>query len=147
MEPYRQTIQNLNPKNSSLRFFAIGILYLVYGIFITISKENLHIWNSILWMISGTGFIIGAILLRKKGKEIYIEFNDNCIRENHTIRSSLDIRWEDIDKIEIKPISIKISLKSNDIKEISMGSYLYGQVIDIKAKLKEFAVEKDIKLT
>lgn len=98
-------------------------------------------------MISGAGFIIGAILLRKKGKEIYIEFNDNCIRENHTLRSSLDIRWEDIDKIEIKPISIKISLKSNDIKEISMGSYLYGQVIDIKAKLKEFAVEKDIKLT
>jgi len=147
MEAYRQRVENLNPKNSYLRFLAMGILYLVYGLFLIITQENLDFWNSIIWIITGVGFIIGALFQKTKGKEIYIEFNKNGILENLTLHTSLYIRWDDIDEIKIKPISIKFLLKSNDIKEISLGLFFYAQVIEIKAKLKEFAIEKDIKIS
>ncbi|MCF6269852.1 MAG: hypothetical protein L3J41_09085 [Melioribacteraceae bacterium] len=148
METYRQTLDNLHPMNRKKQFsfyiFA-GIVYLAIGI-ANYYRNNQDMLIISIWVLGGLGYIIIAFFYKNRNEKFFIEFNSTEINANVSTFTSFSIKWDEIKEIKMKPISIEFLLNSNDSKEISLGSFYYAKVIEIKSKLKEFADEKRIEI-
>ncbi len=147
METYREVCANINPQKTKTQFYLVlltGIFYLING-FINYYKDGDNIWLGTFWILGGLGLILVAIIKQKTSEKYFVEFNNNGIEFKLSIFSSPNMKWEDIKEINIKPISIIFELKNNTKEELPLGNMRYIQVLEIKAKLKEFADEKGIK--
>jgi uncharacterized membrane protein YbhN (UPF0104 family) len=145
METYREKIQNLSAyksKNQFRLFIFSGLGYILLGFINYFINE--HIYSGVLWFLSGVGFLVAAFRQKVEGEKYFIEFNKDGIIAKIEIFYSLEIKWDEIEKIHIKPISISFLLKNKEEKELSLGSLSYKSVITIKDKLNDFAEEKGI---
>ena len=144
METYRRNIENLHSPRSLKHFIIIGIFYILFGLFNFYQNIDKNLLSGIIWVLGGSGFIIGYFFDEKRKKEFYIELNNITIEIKLSYFSSLKINWNDIKSINIKPISITFELTSGEDEELSLGSFSYANVIEFKSKIKEFTIEKGI---
>jgi hypothetical protein len=148
MEAYRQLTENVSPIIGKKHFplhIATGITYLALG-FINYYVNNENIFLAAIWFLGGMGFIITAIVQKNRAGKYYVELNDNGIDANLSQFKSVNIKWNEIKLIEIKPLSIVFNLEDNSNKEILLSVWNYASVKTIKAKLNEFANENGIEI-
>jgi len=147
METYRQTLVNLSLKRSKTIFYyflTLGILYVIYGIFYSYNKND--VWSGTLWLLTGLGFISYSVIQKNTLEKYFIELNDNVIKAKLALFKSINIKWDEIIELDIKPITIHFILKSDSKEELSLGNLNYNGVLKIKSKIKEFADGKGIKI-
>lgn len=148
MEAYRQLTENVSPIIGKKHFplhIAMGITYIALGL-TNYYINNYNIFSASLWLLGGFGFIITAIVQKNRVGKYYVELNDIGIDANLSAFKSIKIKWNEIKSIEIKPLKIVIKLGDDLNEEFSLGVWNYASVINIKAKLKEFANEKAIEI-
>lgn len=149
METYKQLTEHHSPKSVKTRylfFITIGIVYMVFGV-VNYYKSNEDIWMTAIWFFGGLGYIVMAFIQKNRSEKYFIEFNDNGIDAKFSAFKSINIKWNEIKDIEIKPLSIVFKLKSNlKDEELSLSAYSYGSVRKFKSKLNEIANEKGIEI-
>ena len=59
----------------------------------------------------------------------------------------VNIKWEEIKLIDVKPLKIEIDLKDGSHKEIELGDLMYKQHQELKTNLQEYLQAKEIKMT
>ena len=145
METYREIAQNLSPykgKNLFRNYIFIGIGYILIGLLnYFLNHQTL---SGAIWFLSGIAFIVAAFRVKTEREKYFIEFNKDGIIAKIEIFYSIEIKWDEIEEINVKPISISFLLKNKEEKELSLGSLSYKSVITIKEKINEFAKEKGI---
>ncbi len=148
METFRQTFDNLHPKKSKTQFtisILLGIIYVAIGIS-HYFKNNDNILMPSIWILGGIGYVIMAAFQKHRNEKYFIEFNSNGIDANISAFKSINIKWDEIKEIEIKPLSIVFNLKSDLKEELSLSASSYASVRKIKEKLKEFTNANEIKM-
>ena len=147
METYRQTFDNIYPKRSKSMFayhiFA-GIVYFAIGVaYYYRNSEDILI---VIWLLFSIAQIVIAFFHKYRNDKFFIEFNDNGIQANISTFKTININWSEIKEIEINPLNIVFQLKSDSKEILSLSASSYASVLNIKAKLHEFAKEKGIKM-
>ena len=148
METYRQTFDNLHPKMSKTQFrisILAGLAYIAIGI-ANYYKDNDNILMTSIWIIGGIGHMIMASYQKHRNEKFFIEFNDIGIGADLSAFKTMSLKWDEINEIEIKPLAIVFKLKSDSQEKLSLSASSYASVLNIKAKLKEFANKKGIKM-
>ncbi len=148
METYRQTFDNIYPKRNKSQFvifISMGLFYIANGI-IKYCENNDDILQASIWFLGGIIFIIMASYQKYRNNKFFIEFNDNGIEANISTFKTININWKEIKEIEINPLNIVFQLKYDSKEILSLSASSYASVLNIKAKLHEFAKEKGIKM-
>ncbi len=96
--------------------------------------------------MGGIAYLIIAYIQKYRNEKYFIEFNDIGIDANILAFKSINIKWDEIKEIEIKPVSIVFNLKSDLKEELSLSALSYASVRRIKEKLKEFTNANEIKM-
>ncbi len=146
METFKQTFDNLHPKrrkNQHLIFIFLGLLNTALGISIYYKDGENSSQTSIL-ILGGITYLIIAYIQKYRNEKYFIEFNDIGIDANISAFKSINIKWDEIKEIEIKPVSIVFNLKSDLKEELPLSALSYGSVIKIKQKIKEFTKANEI---
>ncbi len=146
MEKYREIIENLQPHRSKKQFYwflILGIGYITLSIINYLNRGE-YIWNDAFFLFAGLSFILGALFQKRRAEKYFIELNNTGINAKVALFASVNLKWNEIEEISLKPISIIFELKSDTKKELSLGYLSYSSVIEMKSKLKEFADEKGI---
>jgi len=149
MEAYRQFTENVSLSSTNKKHFplhiALGITYIAFGL-MNYYKSNENIFYATIWFLGGLVFIIMAIVQKNRAGKYYVELNDNGIDAKFSAFKSVNIKWNEINLIEIKPLSIVIKISDDLKEELSLSVWNYASVIEIKTKLKEFAYTKGIEI-
>ncbi len=149
MERYRETFDNLYPK-SKLKQFAYyifaGIVYFAIGV-ASYYRNSDDLLMVTIWFLFSIVYIIIAFYQKYRNEKYFVEFNDNGIDTKLSAFKSINIKWNEIKEIEIKPLSIVFKLESYlKDEELSLSAYSYGSVRKFKSKLNKFANEKGIEI-
>ena len=148
METFKQTFDNLHPKrrkNQHLIFTFMGLINIALGILIYYKDGKNSSQTSIL-IFGGIAYLIIAYIQKYRNEKYFIEFNDIGIDANISAFKAINIKWNEIKEIEIKPVSIVFNLKSDLKEELSLSASSYASVRRIKEKLKEFTNANEIKM-
>lgn len=137
----------LNPlqkkyKWSPYGLYAIGVVYLLNGIMFTLKNNDFY--SEIIWFIGGIIMIISGYHQNNFSSKYFIELNDQSIKIKNSISRAKIIEWSKIKEIHLKPMTIELLLDDSSKEIISLGNTSYKNVLDIKDKLKAFAVNKEI---
>ena len=92
-------------------------------------------------------------VIKKFVKRCYITLDDQGIKTTISNKwmkfplfENVNIRWEEIKSIGIKPLKIDINLNDGSKKEIELGDLTYKQHQILKPKLQEYIHAKEIKM-
>ncbi len=148
METFKVSLSNQydkKPKYQPYYFIILGVFYIIIGM-LNLTKSNSDYFSSWIWIITGIGFVIASFFSKNITKKNILELNDKGIYAYHSFNKKINIAWNDLEQIHIKPIAFDFILKDGSTESISLGNLAYKDVIETKEKLKEFAIEHNIKL-
>ncbi len=148
METFKVSLSNQYDKRSKYQpyyFIILGVFYIIIGM-LNLTKSNSDYFSSWIWIITGIGFVIASFFSKNITKKNILELNDKGIYAYHSFNKKINIAWNDLEQIHIKPITFDFILKDGSTESISLGNLAYKGVIETKEKLKEFAIEHNIKL-
>jgi len=109
-------------------------------------KNSSDIFGGWLWILTGCGFIIGSFYTKKYSSKYSLELGQDFIQAHPSFNKNIKIPWNEINQINIKPISFEFILKNGSTESISLSNVAYKDVIETKVKLKEFAQHHNIKI-
>ncbi len=141
----------LNPlqrkyKWSPYYYSIMGIVYILLGV-VNYFAHNYSLLMGLIWFLGGLIFLIGGYYQINHSSKYFLEISDAFIQVKQSSFKNSKIEWSNVKLILCKPISIEFQLENGSKEEISLGNIGYKNVIDIKAKLLEFAKQKKIKVT
>ncbi len=147
METFKISLANQYSKRSKYQpyfFMAFGVIYFLMGFFRESGDEAFGIITKWIWIITGIFFILYGFIARKDSTRNILEINNNNVKADLPLSKNMEILWDNISQIHIKPISVEFKLKDGATKEISLGNVAYKDVIKTKEVLNKFAKEKNI---
>ncbi len=148
METFKVSLSNQydkKPKYQPYYFIILGVFYIIIGM-LNLTKSNSDYFSGWIWIITGIGFVIASFFSRNITKKNFLELNDKAIIAYPSFNKKINIAWNNLEQIHIKPIAFDFILKDGSTESISLGNLAYKDVIETKEKLKEFAIEHNIKL-
>ncbi len=148
METFRIYLSNQydkRSKNQPYYFIILGVVYTILGI-LSLTKSNSDYFSGWIWIVTGIGFVIASFFSKNVTSKNILELNNKAIFAHPSIGKNINIDWNNLKYIHIKPISFDFILKDGSIETISLGNVAYKDVIETKEKLKEFAQHHNIKI-
>ncbi len=147
METYRIYLnpQERKHKWSPYYFIIMGVVYLFLG-FVNYFLNTKLYHTGLIWIFGGVLFLFGGYYQTNFSSKYFLELNENLILLKDSISKTKSFSWNNIEKIQVKPIAIEFLLNNGSKESLSLGYLGYSNVIDIKQKLKEFALLKKIEI-
>ena len=148
METFKVSLSNQydkKPKYQPYYFIILGVVYIIFGM-LNLTKSNHDYFPGWIWIITGIGFVIASFFSKNITKKNILELNDKGIFVYLSLGKNISLNWNNLQEIHIKPIAFDFILKDGSTESISLGNLAYKDVIETKEKLKEFAIEHNIKL-
>jgi len=150
-----------SPARSTVRrvlgflYILIAVLWLVLRIVNNESEQGkfplpfLDIIYSLLFGVSGVVFLIegSGVSIGKWFGEAFIKIDKvGIFIKKGVFSKEWVILWDEIDQIEFSVIMIKFRLKDNSIHVLNYDNLEYEHIQEIKQSVRDFSVEKNIKV-
>lgn len=154
MEKFETYIYSDSPKHDTKMRLIFGIGGIIY-IFLAILISYYTDFSSDFAFICGIALVIFAIGYKKliKNRRSHITLDEQGIKAtifNKWMKLPLfdkvNIKWEEIKSIDIKPLKIEIDLKDGSHKEVELGDLMYKQHQELKTNLMKYLQVKTIKM-